>query len=462
MLGGLPPLNPLLTPAPGSKGLTSGAAASSAAPLPGAPLPLPKPGAPPLPGAPVTTDQKIAALGQTPGKPTPPPAGLPPAPPLSPLPGAAAVTPAAASAAVAPGATPGAATSAGGGAKSTPPLIQPVAAARNWLSPKFLLIGLGALLLIGVVGFVASRFLGGSNQPASVNTSSQTTGQTDQKATSAQQKTLTYWGLWEASDVFDSVLRDFDKANPGVKVAYQKQSYPDYRERLQTAIASQNGPDVFRFHASWTPMLREELAPMPTSIMSLSDYQKTFYPVAAQQLQINGQIVGIPLMYDGLGLYYNKDILRVAGAQPPKTWAELKSLAAQLTVRNGEAIERGGLAIGNATNVEHFSDILGLLILQNGGDPAQPTSKEVTEAIAFYTNFVRIDKVWSTSLPSSTVAFARGDVAMMLAPSWRAHEVKATNPNLQFGIAPVPKLGDSKIAWASYWAEGVNHTRAWI
>ncbi len=271
-----------------------------------------------------------------------------------------------------------------------------------------------------------------------------------------QQTTITYWGLWEPSETLTQVFSEFEQQNPGVKVSYVTQSPVDYRERLQTAIASGKGPDIFRFHASWTPMLKNELAAMPSSVYSASEFQSTFYPAATQQLTSNGQLVGVPLMYDGLALYYNKDMLRTANAVPPKTWADLRTLATQLTIRSGDTVQRGGLAIGNTSNVEHFSDIIGLLMLQNGADLTKPTSPEARDALLFYTNFIKTDKVWSEALPSSTVAFARGDVAMMFAPSWRAHEIKAQNPQLNFGIASLPKLGENQITWATYWAEGVS------
>ena len=177
-------------------------------------------------------------------------------------------------------------------------------------------------------------------------------------------------------------------------------------------------------------------------------------------------------MYDGLVLYYNTEILQTAGVEPPTTWSELKQLASELSVpadvderRNGN-IQRSGLAIGNATNVDHFADVLALLILQNGGDPGEPAFTEVRDALVFYTNFVAEDAVWNSNLPSSTVAFARGEAAMMLAPSWRAHEILALNPDLQFDTAPLPQLSEEQVSWANYWAEGVNDlsenkTEAW-
>jgi len=341
-------------------------------------------------------------------------------------------------------------------------------------SPLKLAAIVGALLLVVGGGiFAVTSLMGGNSQPISVDTPNNAgTGNNQGGAGTttppAQQKTITYWGLWEQSDQFRAVIQDFEAQNPGIKVEYVQQNHVDYRERLQTAIASGSGPDLFRFHASWTPMLSQELEPIPESVFAPGEFQQTFFPIAARQLQSNGEIVGIPLMYDGLGLYINTEIFRQAALAEPTTWAELKNAAIQLTVRNQEGeVERGGLAIGNASNVEHFSDILGLLILQNGGDPSNPSTREVADALRFYTGFYRTDRVWSDKLPTSTVAFARGEVAMMFAPSWRAHEVRAMNPDFSdFKVIPTPALGDQKVAWGTFWAEGVNSkstskTEAW-
>ena len=317
----------------------------------------------------------------------------------------------------------------------------------------------GGVALILILVLVISQVFGGNNKEETTPTVKEDPGLVE----TAEPVSLTYWGLWEDSQIISEVINDFEEKNPNVTIDYRKQSHLDYRERLQQAIASGNGPDIFRFHATWGMMIGESLAAMPTDVMTATEYQSTFYPVAYDQLQINGQIVGIPLMYDGLALIYNKEMLKTANLSVPSTWSELRSVANQLTVpsnpsdRSNTNITRGGLAIGNAGNVDHFSDILALLILQNGGDPADPSSKYVSDAVTFYTNFAKQDKVWSDRLPNSTVAFARGEAAMILAPSWRIHDIQNLNPDLDFGVAPVPQLDSANpVAWATYWAEGVS------
>ncbi len=330
---------------------------------------------------------------------------------------------------------------------------------------KYLPFLIGGLLILMVAAFgimwVMNRDSGSSTNTGSSGSttpggSAGGSGGTGGGSAGGQQIVLQYWGLWEPSETMQQVIADFQKTNPGVSVQFVKQSHKDYRTRLQNALTSGNGPDLFRFHASWVPMMKKDLAPLPSAVMSSAEYQKTFYPVAAEQLQVNGTPVGIPLMYEGLALYYNVEMLETAVVQPPKTWAETQEAARKLAVLEDGVVKRGGIAMGNATNVEHFSDIVALLMLQNGADFTKPDSPETRDALLFYTKFAK-DKVWDPALPNSSVAFARGDVAMIFAPSWRAHEIKQMNPSLNFATVPVPQLsGEDKITWANYWAEGVS------
>lgn len=331
-------------------------------------------------------------------------------------------------------------------------------AKKGFKLPKVLLFALIGVVVL-LLALVGIRALTGNNQQQPSSGSS--SGGPTQAVSSV---TLTYWGLWEDSRLLADIIAEYENNNPGVKIDYRKQSHVDYRERLQQAIQSGTGPDIFRYHATWVPMLGSDLAALPTTVMTVSEYQSTFYPVALTQLQYNGQLVGIPLMYEGLALLYNKEMLETANLPVPSTWSELRDAAKKLTVpadineRSGGNITQAGLAIGNAGNVDNFSDILALLILQNGGDPAKPDTQYVRDALTFYTNFVKVDRVWSDRLANSTVAFAKGDVAMILVPSWRIHDVKNLNPALDFGVAPVPQLDSSEpVTWATYWVEGVSN-----
>lgn len=271
--------------------------------------------------------------------------------------------------------------------------------------------------------------------------------------------TLTYWGLWEPTSVLQAVIADYESQNPHVKISYSMQSPKNYRSRLQSAIQQGSAPDIARIHNTWLPMLKSSLTPAPDSIVPLSTLD-AYYPVVKKNASSGGKLYALPLAVDGLALLYNEDMLAEAGATPPSDWNSFRKLAFDLTKINAETkiIERAGAAMGTTNNVEHWSDILGLLILQNSGDPSNPSSSAVQDAMTFFTIFSTQDKSWDSSQPNSVYAFATGTVAMILAPSWQIPEIKAINPDLKFGVAPAPTLPSTKIAWGSYWMESVPKT----
>ncbi|MBI2405911.1 sugar ABC transporter substrate-binding protein [Candidatus Microgenomates bacterium] len=273
--------------------------------------------------------------------------------------------------------------------------------------------------------------------------------------------TLTWWGLWEDGGIVQPLIEEYENSHQNVKITYVRQSPQDYRERLTSSLAKSAGPDIFRFHNTWVSMFANDLTTLLPEVLSTSEFQSRFYPIAASDLTHNGRIVGIPLEIDGLGLYINTALFQSANLQPPTTWDELRRAALTLTTRDAAGgITQAGVALGTVNNVDHWQDILSLMMLQNGANPARPTDKRAEDALAFYTIFATADKVWDETLPPSTLSFASGKVAMYFAPSWEVFEIKAKNSSLSFRIVPVPQLPKSTpeekdITWASYWAEGV-------
>lgn len=295
------------------------------------------------------------------------------------------------------------------------------------------------LVILAVIGYLAFNFIG--------------------KLLLARQPiVLNYWGLWENEQILTPLIEEYQKTHPSIQIAYTKQSPRQYRERLQAAIGRGEGPDMFRFHATWVPMFKEELAAAGKTGYTTQEFQQAFYPVAAEDLIINGGVYGVPLMIDGLGLYYNEDLLRSAGVTPPTNWEEFRQAALTLTVKDQTGkIITSGAALGTTSNVEHFSDILATMLLQNGADLNNPISQEAEQALSFYRLFAEgPTKVWDDTLDNSILAFANGKVAFIFAPSWEVFTILETNPQLKFQIVPIPQLPGTNVTWASYWAEGVS------
>lgn len=272
--------------------------------------------------------------------------------------------------------------------------------------------------------------------------------------------TLSYWGLWEEPAVFQSLIADFERQNPDIKVSYVKQDNKQYRERLATRTENGTGPDVFRFHNTWLSELKDILLPFPSDTLRKEDFQKWYYPVATLDLVKNGAIYGVPLEIDTLALFTNTEALQAVGVSVPTSWEEFGKTARLLTVvdENGK-IKTAGAALGTFDNITHAPDIISLFFLQNGADLRNlaQTSKNASDALEYYTSFTKGDaSVWDGTLEPSMLAFASGNLAMYFGYSWDVFSIKAINPNLTFDVSVVPHLPGRNITVAGYWAEGVS------
>ncbi len=272
--------------------------------------------------------------------------------------------------------------------------------------------------------------------------------------------TISYWGLWEGENVIRTILADFEKENPTVKVAYVKQDNKQYRDRVVTRAQNGTGPDVFLFHNTWLPQMVSYLLPLPNDVISKDEFQKTFYPVVINDLIHKGAIYGIPSGMDTLSMFINTEIFQQAGLTPPANWQDFARTARMLTVKDEMGkIRTAGAAMGTFDNVTHASDIISLLLVQNGANIRNiPITKEsAIDAFDFYVSFAREgEKVWDETLDPSLLAFSKGNLAMYFGYSWDIFAIKQLNPQLSFQVVSVPHLPGRNTTIASYWANGVS------
>lgn len=287
--------------------------------------------------------------------------------------------------------------------------------------------------------------------------------------------TLTMWGLWENPEVTDVLIKKFQEENPNITINYEDRSVlkpGEYKDNVFTRVKEQNAPDIVLIHNSWVPYVKESLSSMPSSLMSPGDYSNRFYPSATQQGLLDNTVYAVPAYYDGLLMVYNRSHFdEINQLDAPTSWEEFRSVAKTLTrydEKNDDLILRSGAAIGTADNITFFSDILGLMFAQAGVSvPDNIDSKAAQDALAFYTNFSREDRIWDSSLPEASLAFVQEKVSMVFVPSWALLDILEARPDLRIGVAQVPQPPiPNPVSWGSFWMYSVpsnsaNKDAAW-
>ena len=302
---------------------------------------------------------------------------------------------------------------------------------------------------------------------------------------------LEFWGVFDDSDVFQSLIAKFKKAYPYISVSYREVNGTSYEKDLIDALAADRGPDILMIHNTWLPKHGEILSPAPEGSISVSAFQDSFVDVAAQDfIDKQGNIYAVPLGVDSLALFYNKDLFNAAGiATPPQNWQEFNSVVKTLTKRDEAGnILQAGAAIGTARNINRSTDILALLMLQGGAKMVSDDGDTVTfdetvttakgeninpaeQAMQYYTGFADPFKdiyTWNNVQHYSLDAFVEGKAAMTLNYAYQIPILRARAPHLNFDVAPLPQASDDGRAttYANYWGAAVsknspNATYAW-
>ncbi|MEI6887577.1 MAG: extracellular solute-binding protein [bacterium] len=327
---------------------------------------------------------------------------------------------------------------------------------------KIILIAVIAIGILGVVGAGVIIFNSIRNQSTTINSNSSTA-------------TIRVWGLWETEAIMKTAIDEYKKIKPNITISYsnREQISSNYKSTLKSRLAegnSQQVPDIFMIHNTWTEDFSKYMSPIPTGIYTQSQYQNTFFPSVADSFTYKNNSYALPIGIDGLGVYYNKKLLTDKGfTLPEANWDQFKDQAKKLTRfdANGNIIV-GGVGMGTMNNVDFSYEILSMLMLQNGATMTDSTTGLTTfgtdsasaSALKFYTDFATVDKGWNKTLPRDITMFAEGRLAMMFAPLWRADSIKKANPTLEFDIAPVPQLsnfsGTGRIDYADFWGYSVS------
>ncbi len=328
--------------------------------------------------------------------------------------------------------------------------------------------------------------------------------------------TIDYWRVYDGPDVFAPIIEKYNAIHPYIKINYRKLLYSEYEQALLEGFATDRGPDVFSIHNTWigkyktkeliSPLppqitmaypvlkgkIKKEIVPELRTVRSLNtrDIENKFVDVVYDDIiyreedrktkQVTYNIYGLPLSVDTLAMYYNKDLFNNAGISlPSEFWnrkfqQDVKKLTKQDARGN---IIQSGAALGGSDNIERFSDILSVLMMQNGtvmidsaGRVAYNAIPDVfkdksynpgLEAVRFYTDFANPGKEvfsWNGDLDNSIDLFADGKLAMLFAYSYHLPMIKAKNPKLNFNIAKLPQIegNESPVNFANYWVEAVS------
>ncbi len=333
-------------------------------------------------------------------------------------------------------------------------------------------------------------------------------GPSDAKTAASKPVKLVIWRVFDSQSSLQPILSAYQKLHPNVSFEYREIRSNEFKNELLRALAEGNGPDIFSLNNAWIGEYQSLITPLPPSLkIPYSEVRgtikkETIYTIKEQpglstralrtefidvvtddvlrkhqdnaKAPVSDRIFGLPLSVDTLALYYNKDLLNAGGfPEPPKTWAQFQEQTTKLTrVGTNNDLLQSGAALGTSKNVERATDILTLLMMQNGTQmtsdngfatfAGQNQDRQILglDAVNFYTDFANPTKQvysWNAKQLNSFDAFTSGKTAFFFGYSYHAPLIRAAAPKLPFSLTTVPQIeGGKQVNYANYWVDTVS------
>ena len=242
----------------------------------------------------------------------------------------------------------------------------------------------------------------------------------------AAKGTITMWAMGAEGENLPKLTKEFEAANPGVKVQVTAIPWDAAHDKFTTAITANKTPDVAMVGTTWMGEFAgmDALDPTPGEVD-----KSVFFDGAQKTTEVDGTSFGVPWYVETRLVYYRTDLAKKAGiTTPPTDWDGLKTMAKAMQdkagAKYGIGLQAGGT--GSWQSVMPFAWSAGADLTKDGGKAYNFDSPEILKATKYYQSFFTdgISDKAAPATPTTEPDFASGKVPMFISGPWMMSAVE--------------------------------------
>ena len=254
--------------------------------------------------------------------------------------------------------------------------------------------------------------------------------------------TISVWAMGGEGAALPKLAKEFEAANPGVKVNVTAIPFDSAHDKLATAITAGKTPDVSQIGTTWMgEFATQALDPTPASIDKTS-----FFDGAQKTTEVGGTSYGVPWYVETRVVFYRKDLAAKAGITTlPTDWAGLKAMAKAMQTKAGAKwgidLQPGGQ--GSWQSVLPFAWSNGANVTTADNKKFTFDTPETTEAVKYWQSYFT-DKIADKQPPLNqrTANFVNGKVPMFISGPWESSGIDTLGGaafKAKYAVMPMPK-----------------------
>ncbi len=256
--------------------------------------------------------------------------------------------------------------------------------------------------------------------------------------------TLTVWHYFSDANqvkLMDEYAKKFEDAHPDVTVDNVFVPYDQMNSKLVSAAGAKTGPDIAVFNGAETATvaLGGALAPLDDYWSSYADAAQ--FPDSVIH-KVDGKTYAVQGYVNLLGLWYNADILKEIGVQPPTTIDELESAMAAAKAAGYQGITLCGLPQSQGEWQAYP------WLTSQGFTYDSPDQTSLAAGLSMVRGWVNDGYLsqeavtWDQTVPFQK--FAAGGIAFAENGNWQMGTA-ASDASFNYGVVPLPLGSDGKV-----------------
>lgn len=268
-------------------------------------------------------------------------------------------------------------------------------------------------------------------------------GGSSEDSSSGGDKTLTVWLMNGSAPetLTDALNKEFEAANKGVTVKYEVQEWNGIQDKLTTALASQDPPDVIELGNTQAPSFAADkvLTDLTGDVDSLNGSQ--WLPSLKDSGEWDGKQYATPFYAANRVVLYRTDMFQQAGiTATPTSRAEWLDAITKLKAKFGSDPQFQPLYLPG----QNWYSLLSF-IYDEGGDIAKKSgtdfkatlnTPQAKAGLEFYKQLVDTSgttapKDNDEQNPEQASIYGQGKVAMMIALPWELGTAAKDNPDIE-------------------------------
>ncbi|MHA1465292.1 MAG: sugar ABC transporter substrate-binding protein [Candidatus Heimdallarchaeaceae archaeon] len=161
---------------------------------------------------------------------------------------------------------------------------------------------------------------------------------------SSREIEIDLWYTYEGGDVINSKIESFMESNPTVQINFVEQPSSGWLDKFISVAQTGEAPDIFLGKGSWFGELSDLGYIHPLTNLITPEKEAKFFPSAISSLGYKGEYWGLPMWYDSILLFYNKDLFDAQNVSYPlANWTEIELLDAAIKLTDRSVNQIYGL-----------------------------------------------------------------------------------------------------------------------